>query len=195
MTQIFFESIRVKDWKIHNIEFHNKRVNSTRKEIFGISEVLDLRDYMEIPDNNFYKCRIEYGEKIYSVEFAEYNILERKRFKIVKIADDIDYSFKTTEREFIDKAFSQRGDCDDIIMQRWEYLTDSSVANIACYIDWKWITPSNPISQWTTRARYLEMWKITEWEIKISDIKKIKKFAITNALFWFLEIKDFKIIV
>lgn len=108
--------------------------------------------------------------------------------------DNVDYTYKTTKRKFIEEAFKQRGDCDDIIMIRWWYLTDSSVANIACYIEWKWITPSNPISKGTTRSRLLKEEKIIESDVMIRDIQKIEKFALMNALFWFLEIEDFEII-
>jgi len=118
-----------------------------------------------------------------------------KKFKVIEIPENTDYSHKTTKRDFINEAFSKKWDCDDIIMKRWEFLTDSSVANIACFINWKWITPKNPISVWTTRTRLLKELKLIKWEIIVEDISKIEKFAIMNALFWFMEIEDFEIII
>ncbi len=70
-----FETIKVQNRKLQNMEFHNKRFNLSRLEMFGIDEHLKLEDVVEIPsdiDNGIYKCRIIYAEKIEKIEFEPY---------------------------------------------------------------------------------------------------------------------------
>ena len=46
----FIETIQIGKGIVQNIHYHNQRMNNTRKEIFGLTEPLDLLDYRRIAD-------------------------------------------------------------------------------------------------------------------------------------------------
>ena len=62
-----FESIKVVDGKLVNLEWHQQRVDDTRKSIFGNVHRLILEAALEIPEEHdlgMVKCRVSYGEDL-----------------------------------------------------------------------------------------------------------------------------------
>ena len=41
----FVETIRIEKGRIHNLPYHNARMNRTRRELFGAREEIDLAGY------------------------------------------------------------------------------------------------------------------------------------------------------
>jgi 4-amino-4-deoxychorismate lyase len=82
--------------------------------------------------------------------------------------------------------------CDDILIVKDGLITDTSIANIAIYDGFKWITPKKPLLRGTQRAKLLKDKLIIEKDIKVKDMKNTVRFAIMNALLGFQEIKDIK---
>ena len=78
--------------------------------------------------------------------------------------------------------FDKRESCDDILIVKNGYITDTSIANIALYDGNSWITPKVPLLKGTTRQRYLDNAKILESDIKVQDLKKFSKIALLNAM-------------
>ena len=69
-----------------------------------------------------------------------------------------------------------------------ELITDTSIANIALYIENQWFTPKKPLLKGTTRARLIYEEFLTEKDLTVEDLKKSTKFAVMNAMV------DFKIL-
>ena len=42
----FVETIRIEKGRIHNLPYHNARMNRTRRELFGAREEIDLAGYI-----------------------------------------------------------------------------------------------------------------------------------------------------
>ena len=64
-----FESLKVENRELFNIEYHNRRLNDSRKIIFGSPDLINLKDAVAVPDritNAVYKCRVIYKENILS---------------------------------------------------------------------------------------------------------------------------------
>ncbi len=73
-------------------------------------------------------------------------------------------------------------------------MRDTSIANLAFFIEGKWITPDTPLLEGTMRAYLLDRRKIFLGKISIKELKYAKKIAIMNALIGFREINNFEIL-
>ena len=103
-----------------------------------------------------------------------------KRF-IVK-DNDIDYSFKSTDRTCLNRLATQKGDCDEIIIIKNGLVTDTSFTNIAIYKHGMWLTPKHPLLLGTKRAALLEKGIIQEADITVDDLMKAEKVSLFNAM-------------
>lgn len=178
------ESIRIENRMLQNIELHNKRFNLARNAIWGQSNLIDLRTIIKIPNelnNERYKCRIVSNDKTFNIEIKPYVQRKIDTLKII-FDNNINYTYKTTNRFLLDKAFEQRGNCDDIIIIKENLVTDTWAANIILFNGKKWVTPKNPLLKGTQREYLLSIGKIYECNIYHSDIKSYEKIKLINAM-------------
>lgn len=187
MNKLFLETIKAVDGKALHVEYHQKRYEEVLRE-FGIDEVQNLQTFLNPPKYGLYRCRLTYdlsqtSQKI-EVEYLEYKKREIKNLKVI-FDNDIQYSKKSTCRDDLDKLYDLKDDADDILIIKNLLVSDTSIANIAFYIDGSWLTPKTPLLKGTTRARLLDEGKIIEADIKVQDIKKFSKIALLNAMIGF----------
>lgn len=183
-TLALFEVIKVKGRKLQNIDYHNSRMNLALTKVFGIKEPISLEKEIRIPENlnnQVYKCRIIYSSKIEKIEFEPYQPRTINSLKIIT-HNTIDYSVKFFDRTIINDLFEQRGNCDDILIVKNGFITDTSYANIVFWDGSLWITPSTPLLPGTKRQKLIDEKKIFEKEIKIKDLKSFEKARIINAM-------------
>lgn len=181
---ILIETIKVQNGHFMHIQYHNARYNATRRQLFGITRELSLENEISIPGNltnEVYKCRITYHTKIEKVEFEPYEARSIASIKVV-VDNEIDYPFKYAVRSAINKLFSQKGDCDDILIVKNGFLTDVSYANIALWSGNKWFTPATPLLFGTTRARLIRDEKLAEQNIRAEELYKFQKLRLFNAM-------------
>lgn len=179
-----FETIKVFERKLINIDYHNQRLNRTRRLLFRSVEEIDLNNIISIPDdidNGLYKCRITYDKKEFGeAEFSPYKLRRISSLKIVH-CDEIDYSFKYCDRSVINDLLSRKGDCDDILIIKNGFVSDTSICNILFYNGTDWITPAAPLLKGTMKTKLLQENKIIEGKIKEKDLKKYSMAALINA--------------
>jgi len=184
MSKTFFETIKILDGEIFHINYHQKRYESVLKA-FDIEDVKKLKDFIEIPKYGLYRCRLVYDLSVsphnIEVQYLEYKKRDIKTLKVV-FDNEIDYKYKSTCRDNIDKLYDLRDDCDDIIIIKNLLVTDTSIANIAFYTSSGWITPKKPLLKGTTRQRLIDEGKLLEVDIKVQDIKSFSKVALLNAM-------------
>lgn len=177
----YIESIRVADGKVFNIEYHNRRMNRTRRELFGTEEEIDLTGIVSFPLPGIYKCRVIYRERIESVSYDIYTKKQPERFIAVR-DDNAAYRYKSEEKAEIMSLFGKRGDYDDIIIVKNGQITDTSSANLI-FTDGKgWYTPDTYLLEGTTRMRLLEEGKISGRMITLKDIDRYTYFMPINAM-------------
>ncbi|WP_187647882.1 aminotransferase class IV family protein [Nitrosophilus labii] len=186
--KIFFETIKIEDGKVFHIDYHNKRLNKTITDNFGLKKDIKLQNFIESPPSGLYRCKIIYDRDILQISYYPYKIREIKKLKLIK--SDIDYSYKYLDRNDIDTLFEKRGEADDVLIVKEGYITDTSIANIAFFDGKKWLTPKKPLLKGTTRERLLKEQKVFLADIKVKDLKKFEKFALMNAMIGFYEIKE-----
>jgi 4-amino-4-deoxychorismate lyase len=178
------ESIRIENRQLHHIELHNQRLNSAMHRYFGIEKKISLEDIIDIPSgltNIRYKCRVTVTPENINVNIAPYIQREIKTLKIV-YDNEIDYSFKTEDRQRLDNAYEKRGECDDIIIIKNEYVTDSWAANILFFDGAKWVTPDTPLLEGTQREYMLSHNLIKLQRISVNDIHSFQKVRLVNAM-------------
>ncbi|WP_455757647.1 aminotransferase class IV family protein [Sulfurimonas sp.] len=183
MKNSYLETIKVVDGKLFHMPYHQKRYESVLS-MFGITEYQNLSDVLDPPQNGIYKCSLTYSKLTPQIIKIKYNQYEKRNIKSLKIVydDNIVYSHKSADREELDRLYKLREDCDDILIVKNSFVTDSSIANVAFFDGKTWFTPKNPLLKGTTRERYLEDKKIVEADIKVDDIKNFSAVALLNAM-------------
>lgn len=187
-----FETIKCVEKDIVNLDYHNERLNRTRQELFGCSDTLDIGNYIKIPSKKLLKCKLTYADDVIDIDFSPYTKREIKSLKLMG-DDNIDYKYKYSNRDAINELYEQKGDFDDIIIVQNGLITDTSIANIAVFLNNKWLTPNKPLLKGTCRQRYIESGLLKTADISVEMLKGAKKIALMNAMIDFDILEEVKI--
>ena len=153
---LFIESIRIENGVIYNLPYHNERLNRTRNVFWKDCTPINLIDYIRMPHKKgIVKCRIVYEKEIKEIVYTPYSMREIDTLRIVH-SDGINYTYKSTDREELNRLYVGRGDADDVLIVRNELITDTSIANVAFYDGCEWYTPQTPLLKGTQRAFLLD---------------------------------------
>lgn len=181
MINEFFETIKVVDGEHLNLEYHQKRYEDTLKS-FGIQKYEKLESFFNAEPKGLYRCKIIYNlDAIQNIEYFKYKKRNINSLKII-CNDNIDYSLKYTLRKDINALYEQRQRCDDILIVKNGYITDTSIANIALYKDGLWYSPKKVLLPGTTRQRYIENSKIVLKDISVDELDSFTSVALLNAM-------------
>lgn len=178
------ESIKLKDGRLHNLQYHQQRMKSAMAELFSDAPEIDLTKKIRIPEQcrtGSFKVRVLYGAAIERVEFEPYQPRTVRSLKIVH-HESIDYHLKYTDRQILQELYAQRGDCDDIIIIKNGWVTDAFAANLLFFNGEKWVTSDSPLLKGTQRQFLLDQGIIYETEIREEDISGYKKIGLINAM-------------
>ena len=168
------ETIRIEKGRIHNLPYHNARMNRTRRELFGAREEIDLAGYIHPgPHQERTKCRVEYTREVLKVEYVPYRMRPVHSLRLVT-CDEIDYSYKSTDRQCLNDLFAQRAGHDDILIIRDGLLTDTSICNVALWNGASWITPARPLLCGTMRAYLLDKGLVQAGDIPVEDLPTLR---------------------
>jgi 4-amino-4-deoxychorismate lyase len=183
------ETIKIFNGIPHNLIWHQKRYEHSYKSIFGKSSKLSIERVIYVPDDfksGTVKARFLYNKKDFNVEFQNYTPVPVASLKLIA-ADEIDYSFKFTDRNCIMTKFADRGECDDILMVKKGIVTDTSIANIVFFDGEKWFTPEFPLLNGTARERLLSERRIFIKDIHANDLSQYSHFRLINSMLEFDE--------
>ena len=179
------ETIRSENGNLNNLEFHNERMMKTLFELFGLKKDIDLSKIIYMPDSairGIYKCRVEYDNEIRKTEFIRYNLKSIKSLKVIE-DNTINYSFKFTERRSIERLWEKRNECDDILIIKNGFITDTSYANVIFRdMSGVWYTPSTYLLPGTRRESLLRQGKIKEAKIGYHDLENYTELKLINAM-------------
>lgn len=178
------ETIKTENKKLCNLSYHNERMNNARRKLFGCKNYIYLNQAIKIPDNisnSIFKCRVIYSDIIRKIEFTPYKFSKISSIKIV-VDNEIDYSFKYENRERIDRLLETKEDCDEILIIRNGFITDTSIHNVIFFDSDKWFTPSTALLKGTTITRLLKENKISDKIIRMDDLIRFQKVMLVNAM-------------
>jgi len=194
MSTKLLETLKIINGTALWLQFHDERLNNSRRILFNASDRLVLKDWIQVPSHKgVYKCRIVYAETIESIEYSHYQTRNFQHFKLIE-ANNLTYDLKYLNRESLNSLFMQRGDADDILLIKQGFITDTSIANVAFWHNNKWFTPATPLLNGTTRERLLKGKQIVTTKIRVNDLKAFSKMAIMNALLGFYVVENWQLI-
>ena len=181
------ESILLLDGQFVNLPAHQERVDNALNDLYKTDKRIDLKEFLHtfnFPATGRYKCRMMYNPLSKDVEFLPYTFKAVNTLKI-RVDNSIVYDYKYADRSSLNKLMADRGECDDILIVKNGWVTDSSYANIIFKRKDKWYTPHSCLLRGTMRQILLRSGTIQEEQIAMSDIQKFEKFRLINAMLGF----------
>ncbi|QLB12305.1 4-amino-4-deoxychorismate lyase [Bisgaardia hudsonensis] len=185
-----FETLCIKNGIIENVNYHQIRYEQSLKKLYSKKSYrkFDLKKIIEkataltpLPQAEIVRCRINYSNSNYEIQFFPYQQKVYRSFKPV-ICDEIDYSLKYCHRDLLNQLLEKKGDCDEIIIIKKGRVTDCSIGNLIFRRGKDWFTPDTPLLEGTQRAKLLAENKIKSCSISVEDIAKFDEIRLINAL-------------
>jgi 4-amino-4-deoxychorismate lyase len=182
----FVESIKYLNGIHFNLEYHQARLNRTCRHFYPEAMGIDLSEALASPsvpaDDQLYKCRVLYADKILDIVYEPYHPRVINQYYLAVCPAEFDYSHKTVDRTFFENARKRLKDDEDYIYIQNGRITDTSFANIVLTDGEKFFTPANTLLKGTKRAFYLGNGLIIEEEIKVRDLLRFKSLIAINAM-------------
>lgn len=181
------ESINLENGRFLRLHYHQARVDRTLIDLFQLKNAINLTTEIAkhtYPKVGLFKCRIVYEKQVESVEFVPY---EARKIESLKVVYDnaIDYSYKYEDRSAIDNLFGQRQFCDDVLIIKNGFVTDSSFSNIIFFDGYNWVTPNTPLLKGTMRQFLIDAAEIKEQPVSVQEIPSFKSFRLINSMLGF----------
>ena len=179
----FIETIRIQDGELMNLLYHQKRMERTLSYLgcewsCVLIDVLHDRPH----GDGVFKVRVVYDETgVKEIEYLPYKVRSIRTLKLVK-CDNIDYTFKSTDRSRLIELSQLKGDADEVIIVKHGLLTDTSYSNIALFDGVKWYTPRLPLLMGTMRQSLIDSGVLIEKDITSEDFSHYQKVSLINAM-------------
>ena len=179
-----FESIKVLNGRVRNLRYHQERVDSACAELSTTTSI-NLRKYIRtisLPKKGIHKLRVSYNTLDQSISHRIIPYIEKPINSLAVVETTHQYSHKYEEREFINKAYAQKEEVDDILFVTNNIIKDTSYCNVAFFDGKEWLTPKHPMLRGTMRAKLISKGIIKEHEIKVQDLDGYTKCRLFNAM-------------
>jgi 4-amino-4-deoxychorismate lyase len=179
---LLFESIAVVGGLPQNLAWHEKRMNASRRSLWGLSNKISLENIAaDTPkDSTLLKLKVIYGQEIEEVSYEEYHPKPIRSFQLIK--SDTTYSHKYLDRNELNALYQEKNGADEIIIIQNKQVTDSSIGNLIFLSEGQWYTPSTPLLPGTMRAKLLNEGQIQEAHITTDSLNSYEKLMVINAL-------------
>lgn len=185
---MFLETICIKNGIVQSMEAHRKRIHDTAlsfgfhaPELPGLSKLIPA----ELKKCKKLKCSLVYHEQILNIAFTDYRPKQINSLKLVEA--NVNYSFKYADRSALDALLQEKGDCDEILMVKKGYITDTSFSNVVFRKNDELFTPDTYLLNGIKRQQLLRENKIRETRIRVNDLHHFDKLYLINAM---LDIED-----
>ena len=181
-TPRFIESIRVCDGKFCSLEWHLRRMRQT---IAYWQYPLDLSILSwQVPEelgSGIFKCRIVYDTQIREITYSPY---QPRMIRSLKLVDGgaLDYAFKYEDRSALMRLTRQKGICDDVLITKDGYITDTSYSNVVLENSEGLFVPHTCLLNGTRRQRLLTEGIVQERPIRPADLNQYNRLYLINAL-------------
>ena len=182
---LLIETIQIKNGEPQLLSYHQNRMNKSIEDLFNIKNSIILEEKLTIPQETYkgiWKCRIVYSKTLHEISFSPYIYRTINSLQIVE-APNIDYSYKYENRESLQDLLSLKGNSDDILITKDNYITDTSFSNIIFYDGTDWFTPSTYLLAGTKRAFLIETKQVKVREITVNMLTHFKKARLINCFY------------
>ena len=186
MMATYIETIRLENGHFHLLDLHSQRMAATIGEAFGhAAEVPDLEGALRavgsVPSNGTYKCRIVYDSGIREIEILPYEPRIVKSLRAVAADPRLDYHLKSCDRSALTALAAQRGNCDEVIITRDGFITDTSYTNLLLHGRDGIYTPRRPLLRGVMRQHLLNEGLIKEADLTLADLAPDNPLGITRV--------------
>lgn len=180
--KLFSEVIKVQNKEFQNLDYHQARVDytTTHHQLNPIN-LDDL--YAHLPsdlDDDIYKCRITYSDKIESFSLTPYTIANIGTLEFIQ-CDVVSYPFKFEDRTLIN-SLKESSAADEVIIVKNNKITDASIYNLVFEVGKLRMTPKDCLLKGTKRQELLDKKLITEESLTLQDIQLFAKIYFINAM-------------
>ncbi len=180
---MFLETICIKKGIVQNIEAHLERMSNAGIHFgFYLPKLPNLLELVpaELQESKKVKCSVVYHKEILSITFSDYRPKRINSLKLVKT--DIEYPFKFSERSVLNTLLQEKGDCDEILIVKNNFITDTSFSNVVFRKDNEFFTPDTYLLNGTKRQQLLREKKICETRITADDLIHFDTIHLINAM-------------
>jgi len=177
------ETIRTEDGQALHLNYHEMRLNASRKALFGSKEDLVLEELLDPPAEGVYRCRVLYDTAVRTIEYLPYRA--RKIETISLVESEITYGFKYADREAFERLRSLFPLSDELLILREGFVTDTTTANVAFRKGNIWYTPREVLLRGTTRQRLIDEGVLKLKSIQKEEIGQFDGLALMNAMIGF----------
>ena len=179
---LLFESIAVAKGEPQNLAWHEKRLNSSRKALWGLTNKISLENIASHApkESTLVKLKVVYSREIEEVSYEEYQPKPIRSFQLV--TSDTKYPYKYLDRNELNALYQERNGADEIIIIQDGHVTDTSIGNLIFLTEGRWYTPSTPLLPGTMRASLLNEGQIEEALITADSLYSYEKLMVINAL-------------
>ena len=191
----FFETLKVENRKINNLDLHIKRSSETILRHYGIIYAIPFEHLLDgyyhkehshkeySLQNGIFKFRVVYSNRVLNHTLTPYSPQTVVTLKVVD-CNDIEYGYKYENRSRIESLRALRGACDDILIVKNGYATDTSYGNVLFKLenDNNLYTPTTFLLKGTKRDFLLSKGLISERELRTENIFECESFYMINAM-------------
>ncbi|MEG1644163.1 MAG: aminotransferase class IV [Bacteroidales bacterium] len=173
-----FETLCVVDGEVKHLCFHTERVaRSCTLSLGGYIDKIDLSG------RGVFRLRVDYDTEIgfTGYSFAQYAPKLIRKVKVVN-CNTICYESKYTDRVKLDELLRMKEGCDDILILKNGFVTDTSFTNIIFEKNGCWFTSDSPLLKGTCRAYLLAEDVVEECRIRGVDLDSYERFMLVNAM-------------
>lgn len=185
---MFLETICIKNGVVQNPEEHISRMEQTSANFGFSSPALPCLVSM-LPESlrgEKVKCRIEYREEIQNIDFTAYTPKIIHSLMLIE-ANDINYSFKFSNRAELNTLNDKRERCDEILIVQNGCITDTTYSNVVFQKNNDFFTPDTFLLNGTKRQKLLRESVIREAQITIDNLRDFEQVYLINSM---LDIED-----
>ncbi|MCR9063611.1 MAG: aminotransferase class IV [Cytophagales bacterium] len=189
----YFETIKYQNGEFFLLDYHEERMNRTRREALGENQAISLLANIKLTpeDDQVYRCKVRYKKNIQTVDYFPYSLAAHKTMEI-KDAGNYDYNYKSTDRKFLLDAVAE-SEQDEVLFVKNGFVTDTSYCNVVLHDGHQWVTPSTYLLKGVKRSFLLDKGLIKEKEIRVEDLPHFSKIALINAMRDFEMVYSFQI--
>lgn len=164
------ETVCVKNGQILYPKWHIKRHIFSLWQMYKAKPRYELFENIIIPpQKGLQKLRILYNLQHKIWEIKPYIPRPISRLKLIEISE-LNYNLKFSDRSLLNQLYELRENCDDILIARAGYLTDTSTHNIVLFDGKFWHTPDPPLLAGTSRNRLIAEKQIIPKTIAVKDL-------------------------
>lgn len=184
-----FETIKIVDGIPQDLDYHQKRFERSYFQMYRYLPKLNIPKILDVPDTfavGKVKCRFCYNKLEFAFSFQKYFPKKIESLRLVH-NNKINYALKYTDRSQLDLLLKRKEDCDEIIIVKNGFITDTSYANLVFCDGEEWFTPAKPLLAGTKRDKLLQNNVIQERSITVKDLPGFSKLKLINAMLDFEE--------